>query len=76
MAGAFVVGVEGARLPVALRRRRDGGVEGGEVGSGFEAEFGDEPGGVVFVVLVWGHGPVPDCCLVSYRSSKVEKSEA
>jgi hypothetical protein len=35
-------------------------VEGAEGGGGLEAEFGDETGGVVLVVLVGGHFAVPD----------------
>lgn len=40
----------------------DGFVEGAEGGGGFEAEFGDEAGGVGFVVLERGHLAVPDYC--------------
>jgi hypothetical protein len=47
-------------LPVAFFGGGDCLVEGAEGGGGLEAEFGDEAGGVVFVVLVGGHFAVPD----------------
>ena len=57
---AFVVCVEGEGLPVAFFGGGDCLVEGAEGGGGLEAEFGDEAGGVVFVVLVGGHFAMPD----------------
>jgi hypothetical protein len=57
---ALVVCVEGEGLPVAFSGGGDCLAEGAEGGGGFEAEFGDEAGGVVFVVLVGGHFAVPD----------------
>ena len=42
VAGSFVVGVEGAGLPVAFGGGGDGFVEGEERGRGFEPEFRDE----------------------------------